>query len=154
MMEDTAAFINELGLDKPVLLGASDGGITGLLLAIQYPGMLSGLIACGANTHPSQIIGWFLTFTKLGYLITRNPKMKMMLDEPDISKEELNAIQIPTLILAGSRDIIPESVTMEIASAIPGSEVKLLKGETHDSYLRRHKRVMREIEPFLAGLLR
>jgi len=86
--------------------------------------------------------------------VTRDPKIKLMLDEPDIKNEELGAIQIPALILAGSRDIFPESATREIAAAIKGSELKILKGETHDSYLKKHKRVMEAIGPFLAGLLR
>ena len=152
MTEDIAAFIAELGLEKPILLGASDGGITGLMLAIQYPDVLSALIACGANTNPSQLKKWALVLIKLSYFFTRDPKTKMMLDEPDIRDADLAKIMIPTLILAGSRDIIAESVTVDIAKAIPKSDVKILKGETHESYLRKYKKVICEIKPWIKKL--
>ena len=52
LAQDTAAFIQALGLSRPALIGSSDGGITGLLLAIGWPGLLSCAVVCGANTHP------------------------------------------------------------------------------------------------------
>lgn len=152
MMEDVAAFIMALELDRPILLGFSDGAITGLLLAIQHPHMLSGLIACGANTRPSQLKKWFLAVAKLGYLSTKEPKMKMMYTEPDISSEGLSRIQIPVLVLAGSRDIIPTAATEEIASAIPDSELKILKGQTHSSYINHYDRVFNAIHLFLCPI--
>jgi len=97
MMKDVAAFITELKLEKPILLGASDGAIIGLLLAAEYPELLSALISCGANTHPGQLKKWFLALVKFGYLTTRDPKMKMMYTEPDISEDILGKIIIPTL---------------------------------------------------------
>jgi pimeloyl-ACP methyl ester carboxylesterase len=55
MMEDIAAFITKLGIENAMLYGFSDGGIIGLLLAIEHPSMLSKLIISGANTHPGGI---------------------------------------------------------------------------------------------------
>lgn len=53
MKEDVRCFIEKLHLEKPVLCGASDGAIIGLLLASEYPALLSALIVCGArNTLP------------------------------------------------------------------------------------------------------
>ena len=52
MTEDVARFIQEMGLEKPALLGFSDGGIIGLKLASQYPDLLSALIAAGPNCNP------------------------------------------------------------------------------------------------------
>ena len=153
MMEDTAAFINKLCLEKPVVLGASDGGITGLLLAMKYPDLLSGLIACGANTHPSQIMKWYTFLMKISYLISRDKKIKMMLTEPDITNEDLASVKIPVLILAGSFDILPTPATLEIAAAIPNSEVKILKGQTHSSYLKNYKILITVIQPFLNRIL-
>ncbi|MDR2736978.1 MAG: alpha/beta hydrolase [Gracilibacteraceae bacterium] len=149
MMEDVAGFIAELKLARPLLLGASDGGITGLLLTIQYPDLLSGLIACGANTHPSQLKKWFLTIVKIGFIATKDPKLLLMLKEPDIRKEELASIKTPVLLLAGRRDVLPTPASMEIASSIPDSEITILKGQTHSSYLKRYEITIDAIEPFL-----
>ena len=49
MAEDIRIFIEELGLEKPILYGFSDGGIIGLLLAIKYPELLSKVIGSGVN---------------------------------------------------------------------------------------------------------
>ncbi|MCL2888919.1 MAG: alpha/beta hydrolase [Eggerthellaceae bacterium] len=152
MMEDVAAFISVLALEKPLLLGASDGGITGILLAIRYPEMLSGLIACGANTHFSQLRRWFILLTKLGYLTKKDPKLRLMLTEPNISHDEMARIKTPVLVLAGTRDIVSTHTTREIAQAIPGSELKILEGETHDSYLVHHERLLEAIKPFLTRI--
>ena len=149
MMEDVAAFIHILGLERPILLGASDGGIVGLLTAIYYPELLSGLIACGANTKPEQLKKWFLAVCKMGYRFTKDAKLKMMLTEPNIEPQHLAGISIPTLILAGSRDIVAGEVTRMIAGSIPGSQVKILKGETHSSYLKHCDRVMDAMASFL-----
>jgi len=149
MMEDVAAFIFELQLEKPFLLGASDGGITGLLLAIKYPEMLSGLIACGANIHPAQMKKWFLAMLKLQTFFNKDPKLLLMLNEPDIREEELASIKTPVLLLAGEKDILTTEETMKIAAPIPGCEVKILKGETHGSYLKRSAVAMEAIRPFL-----
>ena len=149
MMEDVAAFIVTLGLDRPLVLGFSDGAITGILLAIHYPRLLSGLISCGANTRPSQLSRWFLFFSKLGYRVTKDPRLKMMYTEPDISDEELATIEAPVLVLAGTRDVIPVPVTKAIAAAIPQSEVRILEGQTHTSYIRHPERVLAAMGPFL-----
>ncbi len=46
------SFIRSLGLDKPYLYGFSDGGIIGLMLAIDSPHLLSKLVISGANLEP------------------------------------------------------------------------------------------------------
>lgn len=149
MMQDVVAFIEKLHLEKPVLLGSSDGAIIGLLLASAYPDMLSALISCGANTNPSQLKKWFLAVAKFGYFSMKDPKMKMMYTEPNILGEDLAKIKVPTLVLAGSRDIIPERYTKEIAESIAGSECTILKGETHSSYIKHSEKVYEAIQPFL-----
>ena len=152
MMEDAAAFIMGLKLDKPILLGFSDGAVTGILLAIKYPELLSGIVACGANTHPLQLKMWFLIAVKFVCLFNKDPKIKMMLVEPDIKEEELASIRTPMLILAGTRDILPVSATLEIGAAIPSGEVKILKGESHDSYIKHYDRLLAAMAPFLERL--
>ena len=149
MMEDVAAFITALELKKPLLLGFSDGGITGLLLAIHYPELLSGMIACGANTNPQQLKKPFLLFARLAYFFSRDAKYRMMYTQPDIRSCDLSTIQTPVLLLAGTRDVLPVSTTMQIAASIPGSQCTILEKQTHISYIRHSERVLQAIQPFL-----
>lgn len=135
MMEDVASFIQKLGLKKPILYGFSDGGILGLLLAIHYPNMLSKLIISGANLTPNGVNTKCLIMTIKDYLLTKNKKIKMMLTEPNIKKTDLEKIIIPTLVLAGSKDLIKEKHTRLIAKHIPNSTLKIVNGEDHGSYI-------------------
>lgn len=145
MAEDVKCFIEALKLEKPVLYGFSDGGIVGLLVASTYPGLLSRLIVSGANTEPEGLRnGWFRLF-RIAYRVTRDPKIGMMLSEPDISTEALSRIEIPCVILAGSRDLIKEEHTRYIAGAIRSSSLVLLKGENHMSYVVHSEKIAKLI---------
>ena len=135
MAEDVRCFIEALHLPSPFLYGFSDGGIIGLMLAYSCPTLLSGLIVSGANAEPEGLkLGWLRLFRLVGHL-TKDPKITLMLQEPHMTKEQLAAITVPTLVLAGSRDLIAEAHTRSIAAAIPGSCLRILQGENHGSYV-------------------
>lgn len=57
------------------------------------------------------------------------PLFTLMLTEPHISREQLQAIAVPTLVLAGSKDLILEENTRFIAQNIPGAALKNLEGD-------------------------
>lgn len=135
MVEDVYSFIKALELNNPVLYGFSDGGIIGLYLASKYPKLLSRLIISGANTTPSGIRNVWLIIFRIIYWVTRDSKFKMMLEEPNISGEELQKIEVPTTVLAGSKDMIKKEHTEYIACNIPNSSLKILEGEGHGSYI-------------------
>ncbi len=149
MAEDVASFIRQLDIEKPILIGHSDGGNIGLLLACQYPDMLGALVACGANRFPAGSKKWFLTFISFANRHLQDPKFEMLLREPDIGPEDLRKIRVPTYILAGSRDLIYENHTREMAAMIPGATCVVLSGQTHTSYLRHPQRLLRVIDPLL-----
>ena len=149
MAKDVADFIKVLQLEKPIICGFSDGGIVGLLLAIRYPERISRLIACGANATPSGLKIRYQMLFRLFYLFTREPKLKMMLDEPQITKEKLEAINLPVLLLAGEKDMIKTRHTQYLAHSIPGSLLHILKGETHESYVVHSPVMPQHVLPFL-----
>ncbi len=47
LAEDAVSFSRQLGLDHPVVLGWSDGGQTGLEMAMRYPNFAAAIIAVG-----------------------------------------------------------------------------------------------------------
>ena len=106
MRDDVICFIRELKLEKPILYGFSDGGIVGLLIAIKEPELLSKLIVSGPNLYPGGMKDSMLRYSKIGYFLTKNKLFKLMLEEPNISFEELRRIKISTVILVGERDIL------------------------------------------------
>ncbi len=135
MAEDCARLVEAFGLVRPFVLGFSDGGIVGLLLAMRYPDLLGGLIACGANTSPRALKKPYLRLFRLIYFLTRSPLFRLMLTEPDISAAELAKIKIPVLVAAGRRDLVEEADTRLIAGAIPGAKLMIFEGESHSSYI-------------------
>jgi len=148
-MEDVAELIRVLEVHKPIVYGFSDGGIIGLLLAIYHPELLSKLIISGANINPDGVKRYAVVFMKVLYFFTRNRKIKLMLTQPDILEEELYKITTPTLVLAGHRDVIKESHTKLIARSIPGSELRILPGESHTSYVLHNEKLYGIIKSFL-----
>lgn len=151
MVQDTLEFIKELDIDRPALIGSSDGGIIGLLLTIQEPALLACNIACGANTHPDKLKRWFywmfrLASNKWGHPV---PLFRMVVEQPDIKDQQLATITTPTLIMAGSKDITIPGHQEEIAAAIPNAALCIMTRETHTSYFKKPEIFIKNAGPFL-----
>ena len=149
MAEDTAQFIKTLKLKSPILYGFSDGGIIGLIVAYTYPNLLSKLIVSGANLTPSGFKSGTLKLIKLAHFLTHSKKLKMMLTQPNITPQQLNNITTPTVVLAGSRDIIKPEHTQEIANNIKNSTLQIIKKESHSSYVLNNKKLYNILKPYL-----
>jgi len=149
MADGVAGLITALSLERPVLFGFSDGGILGLIIAYKYPGMLSGLIAAGANLNPRGVKATPRFLLGVSNFFKPDPLLGLMLRGPDIKGAELAGIKIPVLITAGGKDLIKEKHTKKIAESIPGAELRILRGETHSSYVKDAERLYDLIENFL-----
>lgn len=153
MVEDVYAFINTLGLDKPLLYGYSDGGIVGLMFASRYPDALDKLMVSGANTVPSALKGYFTLGAKIGRAFTKGAKKSLynlMIEEPNITDADLEKISVPTLVLAGTRDIVKEENTRHIAEKISGSTLNIVKG-SHGSYINDSANIYSLLTSWLDG---
>ena len=53
----------------------------------------------------------------------------LMVNDPNIRPEELSRITIPTLVICGTKDMIKESHTREIAKALPDAKLAILEGD-------------------------
>ena len=141
MANDIYEFIQLKQIQKPIFYGFSDGGILGLILASKYPDLFESLIISGANLNPYGIKKrWYYLFQMI-YFIKKDPKFKMMVMEPHIQESDLEKIQINTLVLAGQKDMIREEHTKFIADTIPNSKLKILKAQTHGSYIVHSKKI-------------
>lgn len=159
MVEDVACFIRELSLIRPILCGSSDGGVIGLMLAAKYPDILSKLVVCGANSNVEGLKAWFLSIIRFCYSLTvksKDPKnivmarkLELILNQPEITEADLRKITAPTLVLAGSRDLVKDSHTREMAACIANHSLFILKGETHTNYIKNSRKLCNVMLPFL-----
>lgn len=141
--KDLCAFINTLKLEKPIFYGFSDGGIIGILLAMEYPNLLGTLIASGANTVPQGLKCYARLGMRFRYLFSHSERTRMMLEEPQITAEQLQSITVPTYLTAGEFDLISRKHTQYIKENIKGSSLKIFKGELHGSYVVHSEKIAR-----------
>lgn len=135
MAKDIKEFIEALGLNKPYLMGHSDGGINALTVAYTYPDLLGGFISCGANTTPDTFKPYFPLGVKILDTFKPNKLNDMMLTLPQMNADLLSRITCPAYIVAGEYDIMWLSDTVFIHESIPHSEIAIIKGADHSSYI-------------------
>lgn len=135
MAKDIKEFIEALGLEKPYLMGHSDGGINALTVAYTYPDLLGGFISCGANTTPKTFKPYFPLGVKILDTFKPNKLNDMMLTLPQMNAELLSEITCPAYIVAGEYDIMWLSDTVFIHESIPHSKIAIIKGADHSSYI-------------------
>ena len=140
--DDLSEFIRKLKLERPAVCGFSDGAIVGLMFASQNPGVLSHLIACGANTSPETLGGFRMALDRMGDPERKDPKVRLMLTEPHITAEDLARIDVPVTVVAGSRDCVKKSDTEFIAGSISGAELVIMKRADHSSYIVHSTRIV------------
>ena len=135
MAKDIKEFIEKMNLEKPYLMGHSDGGINALTVAYTYPDLLGGFISCGANTVPDTFKPYFPLGVRVMNMIKPDKLNDMMLTLPQMNAELLSKIICPAYIVAGEYDIMWLSDTVFIHECIPHSKVAIIKGANHSSYI-------------------
>jgi pimeloyl-ACP methyl ester carboxylesterase len=135
MAKDIKEFSDTMKLEKPYLMGHSDGGINALTVAYTYPDLLGGLISCGANTRPKTLKPYFSIGVWAINKVKPNKLNDMMLTLPRMNKEKLSKIKCPAYIVAGEHDIMWLSDTVFIHESIPSSKIAIIEGANHSSYI-------------------
>ncbi len=135
MAKDIKEFVEALGLEKPYLMGHSDGGINALTVAYSYPDLLGGFISCGANTTPNTLKPYFTIGVKVNDLFNSNKLNDMMLTQPQMNAELLSRITCPAYIVAGEYDIMWLSDSVFIHENIKDSKIAIIEGGDHSSYI-------------------
>lgn len=150
MAEDVKCFIEDLNLTKPIVYGFSDGGIIGLVLLSKYPNLVSTLISSGANVRPDGLKWYVRAFFRVQHFFKPSPFLRLMLEEPNLTKEDLSKITANVLLIAGSNDMVPYKHSEYIARNIPNATFKILKGENHGSYVINSKKLYPIIKSYLS----
>ena len=140
MADDMIAVMEDLDLNDTVFYGFSDGGIIGILASMKTD-RITDLITSGANLTPEGVDDKLRFLIRAMYFFIRDGKLKLMLEEPHITKEDLSKIKTRTLVLAGSKDVVKKSETVQIAEGIPNAAMQILDGEGHGSYIVHSRKI-------------
>ena len=132
---DLFQVIQKLNLKKVNLVGWSDGGNTALIFNAQHPELVNKIVTIGAVLNPNGVSKELIENLKN---LANNPSestnlrlIELMLNEPNITKLELNKIQNPVLVIAGEKDEVKESHTKEIQQNISKAELLIIPNSTH-----------------------
>ena len=140
---DMKQLMDSLHIKKANILGWSDGGNTGLIMAVKYPAYVNKLEIMGANLFPTNdaLPDTVLNQVKQAIAVykgSNSPKAKMqtrlftmLLTEPHLTFADIKKIKSPVLVMAGENDLITDKHTRAIAAAIPKSKLVIFKGATH-----------------------
>ena len=134
--DDMAALLAALRLPAAHVVGWSDGGNTGLSLALRYPARVRSLVTMGANLYADSTALDAAILTEIRQNLRRGLARyrritTLLLDYPRMKPAELVAIKAPVLVLAGEKDIIRPAHTRLIAASIPGAELHIFPGLSH-----------------------
>ncbi|WP_158799517.1 alpha/beta fold hydrolase [Pedobacter sp. L105] len=146
MADDLNALMDNLHVKDANVIGWSDGGIDGLLLAMRHPDKVKKLAVTGANLWPdSTALTPFVykmmvkdadSLRKLPKTPENKAQLKLvdlMCVQPNIKLEQLHSIKCPVLVIGGDHDVILPAHTMAIAQAIPNSYLWIIPNSGHST---------------------
>ncbi|WP_196138090.1 alpha/beta fold hydrolase [Aliikangiella sp. G2MR2-5] len=137
--KDTKLFLDKIGIESAHIVGWSDGGIIGLILAMKYPEKVKSLVSMAANVFPEGLVDLDGLKEIVAKEDTKKTKkysigselIRMMIHYPQLKFEDLSTIKAPTLIIAGDKDQIKTSHTVKISEAIKESQLAILPNTDH-----------------------
>jgi len=144
MAEDTVELMRQLGIESAVIVGYSDGGIIGIDMAIHHPDRVMRLAITGANSradgYTAENLEWVRTFKPADlpvsdayarlspdgpdhWPIVLGRLQRMWPVEPNFTREEMQSIKAPTLIIIGDGDIVTPEHAVEMFRTIPNAQL-------------------------------
>lgn len=154
--DDIAMLLNNLKIDKADFFGFSNGGTTTLQIAIRHPEIVNKIILGSALAKRNGVPERFWDFMEQASLdnmpqqlkeayikvasnpgdlqVMHNKDAKRMLEFADIPDERIKAIQAPTLIIIGDKDVITPEHAIELNKLITNSELAIIPGG-HGEYI-------------------
>ena len=152
MAEDTVELMLQLGIERAVVVGYSDGGIIGIDMAIHHPERVTKLAVTGANSkvdgYTAENLEWARTFKPADlpvsdayarlspdgpdhWPIVLGRLQRMWPVEPSFTREEMQSIKAPTLIIIGDGDIVTPEHAVEMFRTIPNAQLCVVPHAGH-----------------------
>ncbi len=154
MARDMIRFIEAVVGGNAHLVGWSDGGIVGLLMAGSRPDLVRQLVAIGTNFDVSGYIPGFDQVLELPphspafapfrsayeavspdgpehWPVVFSKTIDMWRNEPHIPVEELGRIEARILLMVGDDDVCTLEHTAALYGALPSAELAVIPGTSH-----------------------
>ena len=151
MASDILKLMDNLKIKKASIVGWSDGGIIGLIMAIQHPERVNKLFTFGANynlsgykTEPfdSALAARYMARVQANYRkLSPTPDNfsrlsealdKMDSTEPDLKPAQIKTIKAPTIIACGQYEqFIKREHFENLAHLIPNAKLVILSNVSH-----------------------
>lgn len=160
---DLNGLMEDLEISKAIILGFSDGANIAMKFVLKYPEKVQALILNGGNLNTKGVKRRIQIPIEIGYrlakVFARKSKeakrhmelLGLMVYEPGIMPEALLAIRVPALVIAGTRDMIKQAHTEEIAQNISGAKLVIMEGD-HFIAGKRPEEFNKRVEGFLEEL--
>jgi len=162
MAEDFSELLDELHIKACNVIGWSDGGNNGLLLAIHHPDKVKKLVVTGANIWidlrvfppdllevPDTLLDSLSKLPQTADVKNAAKVWKLVYQEPNISLTQLNSIKSQTLVIGGDHDIILPTHAVLIADNIPKSNLWILPNSGHSTLINYKNQFNNTVENFL-----
>lgn len=154
MADDFKQLLDHLNITSTRILGWSDGGNTGLTMALKYPDYVEQLAIIGSNFHTDGLYDEMKEALKQTDVSQLDPRIvvayqqmsptperlsvfweklrTMWLNHPTLTTTQLQTIAAPTFVIAGANEeFIKESHSRKLADAIPSAQLELIDEGTH-----------------------
>jgi pimeloyl-ACP methyl ester carboxylesterase len=173
MATDTVGFLERVIGGPAHLVGWSDGGIVGLMVAIARPDLVRKLVAIGSNYDTTglapEVEDMFTSMAPgspdmamfRGLYEMHSPNgpehwpvvfgkfVEMTQREPHIPVGELARISAPTLVVVGDDDMVSIEHTVALFRTIPNSELAVVPGASHAVAIEKPELLNRIVLDFL-----
>jgi pimeloyl-ACP methyl ester carboxylesterase len=148
MAKDYNSLLDFLKIDSAYIIGQSDGGIIGLLLAMNYQKKVKKLVTTAPNLRAdtTSLPEWYIELDRNDLkevekkitqglmsadLVRLKSQISLMVNYPNISNNELVKIKAPVLVMTGDGDIIKLEHILDIYQSIPKAQLFIMPGATH-----------------------
>ena len=153
--------MDAMELPRAHILGFSDGANIAMCFALAHPERVSRLILNGGNLYPAGVRfadqrEITRQYREAAAAAEHDPgavadaeMLGLMVNDPNIMPWHLRKLTMPTLVIAGTHDVIRTGHTRLIARCIPHARLVLLPGD-HFIAANRPEEFNRAVHAFLA----
>ncbi|TQL66538.1 pimeloyl-ACP methyl ester carboxylesterase [Nocardioides albertanoniae] len=135
------AAIDQQGVARAHVCGLSLGAMVATQIAIDHPARVSSLVLSGSQVAPNlalmaaqrAVIRLLPEKTAARFGMTKKGWLAMLREIAAADfRSGLSDIDVPTLVLCGSRDVANLPAARLLARSVPGAELKVVKGAGHE----------------------
>ena len=157
MAGDVLAVLDALHVRRAAVVGWSDGATIAMILALEQPSRITGVVFFGGNMDTSGVLSTPAASTALDHCFTRHARdyealsatpegfrdfveavSLMMRTQPSYPAEALRQVRVPVVILHSEQDeFIRREHAEYLAQTIPGARLQVLAEVSHFAPLQR-----------------